>query len=144
MFQIIPNEGARAISLEKGDIDFIPYHAMPLGEVDRLKESKNVTVAFQKRVIAGQYQAFVNTREGPLAKKEVRQALYAAMNRPDMLEKAGFGFGKVSREDRSRPSSRSSTRRTSRNIPMIPRGRRSCSTRPAIRGKRTASASRCG
>ncbi|MET0741848.1 MAG: ABC transporter substrate-binding protein, partial [Microvirga sp.] len=96
VFQIIPNEGARAISLEKGDVDFIPYHAMPLGEVDRLKESKNVTVAFQKRVIAGQYQAFLNTREGPLAKKEVRQALYAAMNRPDMLDKAGFSFGKVS------------------------------------------------
>jgi peptide/nickel transport system substrate-binding protein len=95
IFQIIPNEGARAISLEKGDIDFIPYYAMPLGEVDQLRKSKNVVVTFAKRMIAGEYMAFLNTREGPLAKKEVRQALYYAMNRPEMLDKAGFGFGKV-------------------------------------------------
>lgn len=97
VFQIIPNEASRGLALEKGDIDFITYNAMPLGEVDRLREAKNVTVAFQKRVIAGQYQAFLNTRKGPLASKDVRQALYHAMDRGSMLEKAGFGFGKVSK-----------------------------------------------
>ncbi len=96
IFQIIPNEAARALALEKAEIDFIPYHVMPLGEVERLQTNKAIAVAFQKRVIAGQYQAFLNTREGPLANKAVRQALYFAMNRSELLAKAGFGHGKVS------------------------------------------------
>ncbi|MBS7588513.1 ABC transporter substrate-binding protein [Ancylobacter defluvii] len=96
VFQIIPNEGARSIALEKGDIDFIPYYAMPLGETETLRKNKELVVTFAKRMIAGEYMAFLNTREGPLAKKEVRQALYYALNRPDMLEKAGFGYGKIS------------------------------------------------
>jgi peptide/nickel transport system substrate-binding protein len=97
VFRFVPNDAARAIVLENGEVDFLPYHAMPLGEVDRLKAAKSVTVTVQKRIIAGQYQAFLNTREGPLAKKEVRQALYHAMNRQDMLDRAGFGFGMVSK-----------------------------------------------
>ncbi|MEO3999531.1 ABC transporter substrate-binding protein [Mesorhizobium sp. CAU 1732] len=96
IFQIIPNEAARGLALETGEIDYIPYHVMPLGEVDRLEGASDITVAFQKRSIAGQYQAFLNTREGPLADTAVRQALYFAMDREDLLEKAGFGHGKVS------------------------------------------------
>ncbi|GAB4066683.1 ABC transporter substrate-binding protein [Ancylobacter sonchi] len=95
VFQIIPNEGARSIALEKGDIDFIPYYAMPLGQTEGLRKNDKLVVTFAKRMIAGEYMAFLNTREGPLAKKEVRQALYYAMNRKAMLDKAGFGYGKV-------------------------------------------------
>ncbi|KAA0971853.1 ABC transporter substrate-binding protein [Aureimonas fodinaquatilis] len=97
IYQIIPNEAARGLALETGEIDYIPYHVMPLGEVDRLQNARDITVAFQKRSIAGQYQAFLNTREGPLAEKAVRQALYHAMNRDELLEKAGFGHGTVSK-----------------------------------------------
>ncbi|MFD1910954.1 ABC transporter substrate-binding protein [Halodurantibacterium flavum] len=97
VYQIIPNDAARGLALETGDIDYIPYHVMPLGEVERLQNARDVTVTFQKRSIAGQYQAFLNTREGPLANKQVRQALYHAMDREDLLEKAGFGHGTVSR-----------------------------------------------
>ncbi|GHC78950.1 ABC transporter substrate-binding protein [Limoniibacter endophyticus] len=97
VYQIIPNDAARGLALEKGDIDYIPYHVMPLGEVDRLSKARDITVAFQKRSIAGQYQAFLNTRSGPLSHKRVRQALYFAMDRQELLEKAGFGHGVVSK-----------------------------------------------
>ena len=96
VFQVIPNEAARALALEKGDIDFIPYYAMSLAEVERLKKNPKVTIAIAKRQIAGEYMAFVNTRHPALGKKAVRQALYYAMDRKEMLAKAGFGFGKVS------------------------------------------------
>lgn len=96
VFQIIPNPSARSIALQNGEIDFIPYYATPLGEVDALREAEGVTVAFQKRFIAGEYMVFMNTREGPLAEKMVRQALYYALDREAILEKAGFGFGTVS------------------------------------------------
>ncbi|KAA0971854.1 ABC transporter substrate-binding protein [Aureimonas fodinaquatilis] len=95
VFQIIPNDSARALALQTGDIDFIPYYAMPLGEVESLRADPRVEVEFAKRMIAGIYMAFLNTRHAPLDNKQVRQALYHALNRPDMLEKAGFGFGKV-------------------------------------------------
>ncbi len=96
VFQVVPNEAARALALEKGDIDFIPYYAMSLAEVERLKGNPKVKIAIAKRQIAGQYMAFINTRNAPLNNKEVRQALYYAMNRDEMLTKAGFGFGKIS------------------------------------------------
>jgi peptide/nickel transport system substrate-binding protein len=69
---------------------------MTLGEIDRLKANPKVVVTVAPRQIAGEYMAFLNTRNKPLDRKEVRQALYYAMNRAEMLEKAGFGFGKVS------------------------------------------------
>jgi peptide/nickel transport system substrate-binding protein len=96
VFQIIPNEAARGLALQKGDVDFIPYYAMPLGEVEIMRKDPKVEVTFAKRMIAGEYMAFLNTRQGPLAKKEVRQALYHALNREELLSKAGFGYGKVS------------------------------------------------
>ncbi len=96
VFQIIPNEAARGLALQKGDVDFIPYYAMPLGEVEALRTDPKVAVTFAKRMIAGEFMAFLNTRQGPLAKKEVRQALYYAMNREELLAKAGFGYGKIS------------------------------------------------
>jgi peptide/nickel transport system substrate-binding protein len=68
---------------------------MTLGEVERLKANPEVTVAIHRRAIAGQYTVFLNMRKPPFDKKEVRQALYYAMDRDELLEKAGFGFGKV-------------------------------------------------
>jgi peptide/nickel transport system substrate-binding protein len=96
VFQVVPNEASRSLGLEKGDIDFIPYYAMSLAEVERLKSNPKIKIAIAKRQIAGEYMAFLNTRNPPLDKKEVRQALYFGMDRADMLDKAGFGFGKVS------------------------------------------------
>lgn len=96
VFQIIPNASARSIALQNGEVDFLPYYATPLGEVESLRGAEDVTVTYQKRFIAGEYMVFLNTREGPLAEKAVRQALYHAIDREELLEKAGFGFGTVS------------------------------------------------
>lgn len=95
VFQIIPNDAARALALEKGEIDFIPYYAMTLAEVEALDKNPDITIATAERLIAGEYMAFLNTREGPLANKQVRQALYHALDRDELLAKAGFGYGKV-------------------------------------------------
>ena len=92
----MPNPSARAIALEKGDIDLIPYYSTVLGEVGRLKQNEKVEVAIQRRTIAGEYLAIINLRNPPFNNKLVRQALYFAMDREQLLSKAGFGFGKVS------------------------------------------------
>lgn len=96
VFQIIPNPSARAIALEKGDIDLIPYYGIVLGEVDPMKQSDKIQIAIQRRTIAGEYLAIINNRNAPFSNKLVRQALYFAMDRNELLAKAGFGFGKVS------------------------------------------------
>lgn len=96
VFQIVPNEASRALALEKGEIDYMPYYAVSLSDVDRLKSVPGVKITVAPRQIAGEYMGFINTRNGPLAKKEVRQALYYGIDREELLQKAGFGFGKVS------------------------------------------------
>ncbi len=96
VFQIIPNEAARALALEKGEIDYMPYYAISLSDVERLKDVGSVKITIAPRQIAGEYMGFINNRNEPLSKKEVRQALYYAINREEILEKAGFGFGRVS------------------------------------------------
>ena len=96
VFQIIPNKTARALALEKGDVDFIPYYALPLSQVPNLDKNPKISVAIAMRLIAGEYMTFLNNRNAPLNKKEVRQALYYALDREELLQKAGFGYGKVS------------------------------------------------
>src|SRR5690606_38172812 len=96
IFQVIPNEAARGLALERGDADFIPYYSMSLSEYERLSGIEGIDATIHKRTIAGEYMAFLNTRNEILAIKEVRQALYHAVNREELLEKAAFGLGKVS------------------------------------------------
>jgi peptide/nickel transport system substrate-binding protein len=96
IFQVIPNEAARGLALERGDADFIPYYSMSLSEYERLSGIEGIDATIHKRTIAGEYMAFFNTRNEMLAIKEVRQALYHAVNREELLEKAAFGLGKIS------------------------------------------------
>lgn len=96
VFQIIPNAAARGLALEKGSIDFLPYYSVSLAECARLGKLPSITVAAPRRIVAGIWIAFANLRNPILAKKEVRQAIYYALDRQELLEKAGFGYGKVS------------------------------------------------
>ena len=96
VFQIIPNASARGLAIEKGDVDFLPYYTISLAEGTRLGQNPKLTVAVPPRMVAGIWIAFINVRNPPLSKKEVRQALYYALDREELLKKAGFGYGKVS------------------------------------------------
>jgi peptide/nickel transport system substrate-binding protein len=96
VFQILPNRAARALSLERGDVDYIPYFAMPLAELERLERNPVVTIKNAERPSAAIFMAFFNTRVAPFDKKEVRQAIYHALDRQDMVKKAAFGHGTVS------------------------------------------------
>jgi peptide/nickel transport system substrate-binding protein len=96
VFQIIPNAAARGLAIEKGDVDFLPYYTISLAEGTRLGQNPKITVAVPPRMVAGIWIAFLNMRNPPLSKKEVRQALYYALDREELLKKAGFGYGKVS------------------------------------------------
>jgi len=96
IFQIIPNKSARVLALEKGEADFIPYMAMPFSEVKRLAENPDIIVQNAERPAAGLFVGFINTRNPPFNKKEVRQAIYYGMDRDAIVKKAVFGYGKVS------------------------------------------------
>ena len=53
-------------------------------------------IAIAKRQIAGQYMAFINTRNAPLNNKKVRQALLRDEPRRDADPLPASGFGKIS------------------------------------------------
>lgn len=95
IFQVIPNEAARGLALERGDADFIPYYSMSLSEYERLSGIDGIEATIHLRTIAGEYMAFFNTRNEPFNIKEVRQALYYGIDRDELLEKAAFGLGTV-------------------------------------------------
>lgn len=96
IFQIVPNEAARGLALERGDADFIPYYSMSLSEYERLSTLPGIEATIHNRTIAGEYMAFFNTRNAPFDNADVRRALYHAVDRAELLEKAAFDLGTIS------------------------------------------------
>jgi peptide/nickel transport system substrate-binding protein len=97
IYQIVPNKAARVLGLEKGEVDYLPFISLPASDVPRLEQNPTVAVKNAERPSAAIFVAFINNRNAPFSKKEVRQAIYHAFDREEMLKKAAFGFGKVSR-----------------------------------------------
>ncbi len=97
IYQIVPNKAARVLGLERGSVDYLPFVSLPSSDVPRLEQNPTIAVKNAERPSAAIFVAFINNRNAPFSKKEVRQAIYHALDREDMLKKAAFGFGKVSR-----------------------------------------------
>lgn len=96
IFRIMPDSTARTLAASKKEIDYQNFPGFPVETVDALQRMKYKVAAEQVAGIARVQRVFVNGRRGPLSKPEVRRALYSAIDRKNLLQKAGYGFGKVS------------------------------------------------
>lgn len=85
----IPDSNARALSIEKGEVDFTVD--VPMNEVKRLDALPgiNVKTYLTPRV----YRMVVNFNRTPLQDKRVRQAISLAINRTDIVENVLYGVG---------------------------------------------------
>ena len=93
---MIPDQNARILALEGGDLDFVDGSYIDKSSYDRLLASPNLD-SFTVLGGVNTLTAAVNGREGPLADFEVRKAVYEAINRDMLAERAYYGYGDVGR-----------------------------------------------
>jgi peptide/nickel transport system substrate-binding protein len=91
--KFIPNANARVLALETGEIDFVSIYGLPASAVPSLQKVKDVKIVTHRtRVNYGGIMAHINVRKPPLSIKEVRQALYYAIDRKLLVERAVAGL----------------------------------------------------
>jgi peptide/nickel transport system substrate-binding protein len=95
VFKIVPDETARVIAFERGELDVLNYYGFPFSEAERLAKLPNVKVSYDPVAFAPVMMAMVNLRGPVLGKREVRQAMAHAINKEEILQRAMFGAGKV-------------------------------------------------
>jgi peptide/nickel transport system substrate-binding protein len=98
ILQFLPDVNSRWIALENGEVDFLNYYMVPLEQVDRGSKNRNLVLDTHGGEGVGAVSGLIlNTRKGPLAKREVRQALAYAMDRDAIAKRAFLGYAKVGR-----------------------------------------------
>ncbi len=91
--KFIPNANARVLALESGEIDYVSIFGLPASAVASLEKMKDIVVVTHRtRVNYGGIMAHMNVREKPLSAKQVRQALYHAIDRKLVVERAVAGL----------------------------------------------------
>lgn len=96
IFRIIPDNNARILALEAGEVDYISNYDISFVDVDQLLENPEITVELDRghpRVLL----LFFNMENAPLDVPEVRHALFMALDRDLMLESAFGGIGSLGR-----------------------------------------------
>lgn len=97
VFPILPDANARILALEAGDVHYVAGSYIDKSAYERLSKDPRF---IGLDVLGGVSTVTIhpNTRgDSPLAKYEVRKAVYQALNRQMIAERAYFGYAKPSR-----------------------------------------------
>ena len=94
VFRIIGDPIARAMAYEKGEVQWIPFE-VPRSEVARLSKLEGNEVIFHGSPCGTIPGLGFNTRIEPYDKKEVRQAITAAINKKKIVNLVYYGGGDV-------------------------------------------------
>jgi peptide/nickel transport system substrate-binding protein len=95
VIRVIPDAGARAAALEKGEVQLGVFNPVPLSDVKRLTALPTVKAETRGyEYFAPMYMMEVNLREGPLKDKRVRHAILQSLDRKFIAENIWFGFAK--------------------------------------------------
>lgn len=93
---IIPDQNSRLLAFEGGDIDFMDASLVDKTSYSRLLASDQI-VALPSGGGVNTLTVHLNARSGPLEKFEVRKALYQAIDKSMLTERAYYGYGAPSR-----------------------------------------------
>ncbi|MGH7266127.1 MAG: ABC transporter substrate-binding protein [Candidatus Rokuibacteriota bacterium] len=98
VLRVIPDGAARAIALEKGEVDLAPMNAIPQAEVARLAGLGHLVQSDDGTEGLGPIMWLeVNLRQKPLADVRVRRAISLALDRKKIVDVIWFGQGKPAR-----------------------------------------------
>ena len=89
----IPDSNARALAIEKGEVDFTVD--VPMNEADRINVLPGITV--DKFLTPRKYRMVVNFQRPALQDKRVRQAISLAINRDDIVNHVLYKVGAPAR-----------------------------------------------
>lgn len=93
--RFIPDPSTRAAAMEKGEVHFASFDAIPFVDVRRLKALPHITVTLEGYSMINPITLLeVNSQRPPLDKKEVRQAIAYAVDRKFIIDNIWFGFGR--------------------------------------------------
>ena len=95
MIKIMPDAAARVLALRAGEVDYIVPDYFPLSAVEQFQ--KNPQFTMQEVSYPGSDIIILNTKHPQLAKREVRQALYTAIDRQFIHDKVFNGLGGIPR-----------------------------------------------
>lgn len=95
VLRVIPDGAARAIALEKGELDLAPMTALPPAEIKRVGTLPHVVTSTEGSEGLGPIMWLeVNLRDKPLSDVRVRQAISLALDRQKLVDVIWFGLGK--------------------------------------------------
>jgi peptide/nickel transport system substrate-binding protein len=94
IYRVIPDEAARAVAFETGEVQFGSFGPVSAGNAVRLAKLPHLAIETRGYEWFGtRFLLELNTRRPYLADRRVRQALSHAINRDFILENIWFGFG---------------------------------------------------
>ena len=95
VIKVMPNSAARILALQAGEIDFIDEYYFPLSSYKLFASDKRFEV--HDVSYPSDDVMIINTRNAPLDKKEVRQALLIALDRNYIHKNVFYDTGSVGR-----------------------------------------------
>jgi len=98
VLRVLPDGAARAIGLEKGEVDLAPMTAIPPAEIQRLGKLPNFVVSQDGSEGLGPIMWLeVNLRQKPVSDLRVREAISLAIDRKKLVDVIWYGLGKPAR-----------------------------------------------
>jgi peptide/nickel transport system substrate-binding protein len=95
--RFIPDPSMRSAAMEKGEVHFAAFDAIPVVDVNRLKGLAHITVTREGYSMVNPIALLeINGKRPPLDRTEVRQAIAYALDRTFIIDNIWFGFGRPS------------------------------------------------
>lgn len=97
IFRVIPDASSRAAALETGDVQYAPFDAVPLADVERLRALPSLAVSTEGYAWQSAYVFLEFNLRNPILKDiRVRQAIAHAINKQALIDTVWYGLGKPS------------------------------------------------
>ena len=97
VFQVILDAASRATALETGEAQYAPFDAVPLADVQRLRDLPNLRIVTDGYAWQSAYVFLEFNLRNPILKDlRVRQAIAHAIDRQALIDTVWYGLGKPS------------------------------------------------